>query len=729
MKKSVRRLLSCAMATAMVAGLCMTASAFTYPSSYWPLQEQWTEATQAQNPDQIISVAQQTYDLLIPYGLSQDVCWNLEPKCAQASWACEIKGDIDGAILWLQRQLEMDYWLTENVSSYRDSILDNEARLDYLEAARDVTIYAQSNDDASPYSVGPRTGTWYGAPVDNPNAAGSAALLYIEFDPTYTAQYWVDYHTNNNDRLQDALNGGVIEVAWNFPASTAGCQQVLSSYSYIADSLATFGSLDATILLRPGAEMNNWEDCDPAVFIQAFQKVAAAAQAYPNIQVVFSPDMVSNRNHDLAEFYPGDQYVDWVGISVYHRTNYAGYNNQPSEYAMGNNTYGSNAYYGQGIYDYDPLVGIRYIVELAREHNKPVMISECGFSYWNGSQDTTAYAVDQLNKFYSYVNMIYPEVKAVFYFDVVEEIEQYHYGLNGSSALKSAYTNAIAGNGAYLEDVNDSATGWENLGQTQLDEAGVLKLATYASFPGVQNATVQYYVDGNLAATSTQAPYYFELDLAALGGGSHTVYAVASGNQFSRTSPTYTVNAPAVPVVQTPSDWAVGLINEADAAGLVTERTEGVYHDQISRLQFAELAVNLIEQATGEAIPAGEDIFTDTDDVMALKAVAAGVTSGTGDGLFSPDRKITRQEICVMLNAVIRYVDEANGTSTLENDDTTVNRELFPDADQIDSWAAPSVALLTNNGLMAGKDSGVAPHDNTTVEEAIILVLALYNQF
>ena len=88
MKKSARRLLSCAMATAMVAGLCITASAFTYPSSYWPLQDQWLEATQAQNADQIISVAQQTYDLLIPYGLNQDVCYNLEPKCAQASWAC-----------------------------------------------------------------------------------------------------------------------------------------------------------------------------------------------------------------------------------------------------------------------------------------------------------------------------------------------------------------------------------------------------------------------------------------------------------------------------------------------------------------------------------------------------------------------------------------------------------------------------------------------------------------
>ncbi len=729
MKKSARRLLSCAMATAMVAGLCITASAFTYPSSYWPLQDQWLEATQAQNADQIISVAQQTYDLLIPYGLNQDVCYNLEPKCAQASWACEIKGDIDGAIMWLQRQLELDRWLDANVSSYHDAIINNEARMDFLEAARDVTIYAQSNNDPSSFAVGPRTGTWYGAPVDNPNAQGSAALMYIEFGRDYSADYWIDYYTDTSSLFRQAADGGVIEVAWNFEASTEGCRQVLTADSYISETLASLGALDATILLRVGAEMNNWNECDPAVFVQAFQKISSAAQQYDNIQVVFSPDMVNNRTNDLAEFYPGDEYVDWVGMSVYHRTNYAGYNGEPSDYSLSSTTYGNNAYYGQGIYDYDPLVNIRYIVELAREHNKPVMISECGFPYWNGSQDTTAYAVDQVTKFYSYVNMIYPEVKAVFYFDIPREIEAYHYGLNGSSTVKNAYLSAISNNGAYLEEVNGSATGWENLGQTQLDEAGVLKLATYASFPGVVNATVQYYVDGNLAATSTQAPYYFELDTAALGAGSHTIYVTASGNQFSRTSPTYTLNVPGTPVAQTPSDWAVGLINEADAAGLVTERTEGLYHDQISRLQFAELAVNLIETATGESIPVGEDTFTDTDDVMALKAVAAGVAAGKGDGLFAPDDKITRQEICVMLNRVIEYVDEANGTSTLENTDTTVDSARFPDAAQIDSWAAPSVALLTNNGLMSGKDTGVAPHDNTTVEEAIILVLALNKEF
>lgn len=31
-------------------------------------------------PEQVISVAQQTYDLLMPLGLGEDVCYNLEPK-------------------------------------------------------------------------------------------------------------------------------------------------------------------------------------------------------------------------------------------------------------------------------------------------------------------------------------------------------------------------------------------------------------------------------------------------------------------------------------------------------------------------------------------------------------------------------------------------------------------------------------------------------------------------
>ena len=108
--------------------------------------------------------------------------------------------------------------------------------------------------------------------------------------------------------------------------------------------------------------------------------------------------------------------------------------------------------------------------------------------------------------------------------------------------------------------------------------------------------------------------------------------------------------------------------------------------------------------------------------------MAAGVTSGKGEGIFAPNTLITRQEISVMLNKAIQYVDAANETSTLANTSTVIDSQ-FKDASSVDSWAVESMALLTNNGLMAGKDGGISPKVNTTVEEAIVLIRAIYDKF
>lgn len=47
------------------------------------LHSAWDEAVAAKSPEQVISVAQQTYDLLMPLGLGDDVCYNLEPKAGR----------------------------------------------------------------------------------------------------------------------------------------------------------------------------------------------------------------------------------------------------------------------------------------------------------------------------------------------------------------------------------------------------------------------------------------------------------------------------------------------------------------------------------------------------------------------------------------------------------------------------------------------------------------------
>ncbi len=555
MNKLMHRLFSCALAAALMAGLCLPASAygnFKYPSAYWKLHSAWEAA--AGDPDQVISVAQKTYDLLNPLGLGQDVCENLEPKAKLASWACEIKGDIAGAITWAERERTYAKWLNEcgltpsytDRYDYTDLLQSIESRLECLRAAQKVTVYAQSSDSASPYSAGPRTGTWYGTPVDSPRSDTNAALMYVTFQDSYSVAYWIDYYNRTSESFRKAANGGVIEVAWNFnPESTAGAQAVLGADSYISESLRALGGLNATILLRVGAEMNCWSSCDPEVYKQAFRKIATAARSYSNIQMVFSPNDISNRNVTHADYYPGDGYVDWIGMSTYHNTQYVSYDKSQgtASYTFGYNKYYDDAYYGVGIYDHDPLITIKPIIDLAKAHNKPVMISECGFAYRNrsGGQDLTAYAAEQLNWFYSYINMVYPQVKAVFYFDTTFQGGEYDYVLSGSSTLSAAYEKAIRENGAYLSDVKGSATGWETLDKASLTGRNTLRLATYASFPGKHSTTVNYYVDGKQVYSTSQAPFYYDLNLSGLGGGSHTLKVEAKGGQFNGSSQTYTL--------------------------------------------------------------------------------------------------------------------------------------------------------------------------------------------
>lgn len=555
MKKLIRRLFSGTLAAALTAGLCLTASAygsFKYPSAYWKLHSAWDDARAAGDPAQIISVAQKTYDLLNPLGLGQDVCENLEPKAMWASWACEIRGDIAGAITWAERERTYAKWLTEcglapsyaDKYDYTDLIQSIDARLEYLRAAQKVVVYARSDDGASPYASGPRTGTWYGASLGGSRSDTNAALMYVTFQDSYSVEYWIDYYTRTSESFRKAADGGVIELAWNFsPESTSGAQAVLGADSYIAESLRAMGGLNATVLLRVGAEMNCWDSCDPEVYKQAFRKIASAARSYSNIEMVFSPNDISNRNVTHADYYPGDGYVDWIGMSTYHNTQYVSYDRSrgTASYSLDYNRYYDDAYYGVGIYDHDPMVTIKPIIDLAKAHNKPVMVSECGFAHRGSSGDQTSFAVEQMNWFYSYINMVYPQVKAVFYFDTNYRASDFEYALDGSSALRSAYEKAIRENGAYLADVKGSATGWTTLDKASLTGRNTVRLAAYASFPGKHATTVTYYVDGKQVYSSGQAPFCYDLDLSALGGGSHTVKVEASGGQFKGSSQTYTL--------------------------------------------------------------------------------------------------------------------------------------------------------------------------------------------
>lgn len=173
-----------------------------------------------------------------------------------------------------------------------------------------------------------------------------------------------------------------------------------------------------------------------------------------------------------------------------------------------------------------------------------------------------------------------------------------------------------------------------------------------------------------------------------------------------------------------PSAWAAEEVEQARALGLVTPDTDGAFQTPITRLQFAGLAVNLVEQATGAPIqPAPAGRFTDTDSEAARKAAAAGIVNGTGSGdTFSPDASITREELAAMLYRAWEQIYTArHGAPAPEKADLSA----YSDGGEVSSWAAEPVSALARMGILQGSGGRIMPKDNTTVEQAILLVLRI----
>ena len=164
------------------------------------------------------------------------------------------------------------------------------------------------------------------------------------------------------------------------------------------------------------------------------------------------------------------------------------------------------------------------------------------------------------------------------------------------------------------------------------------------------------------------------------------------------------------------SDWAKAEVTAAAEAGYVTESCKAYQTYAINREQFASLAVNYLEKKTGQAIvPAPADAFTDTADEAVLKAYAAGIVQGMGDGVFGPGRPLSREQLATML---WRAMNKAGMTAEIPADLTG-----YSDSPQVSKWAEESLSALIGLEVMVGTGgNSLSPKASCTVEQAILLV-------
>ena len=104
----------------------------------------------------------------------------------------------------------------------------------------------------------------------------------------------------------------------------------------------------------------------------------------------------------------------------------------------------------------------------------------------------------------------------------------------------------------------------------------------------------------------------------------------------------------AVVAEDAPSSWAVNEVNQAINARLVPTALRTNYTQATTRAEFCALAVSLYESVTGSVIT-NRQTFSDTNDINVQMMAAIGVVNGVGDNRFNPDGTLTREMAATLL--------------------------------------------------------------------------------
>ena len=191
-----------------------------------------------------------------------------------------------------------------------------------------------------------------------------------------------------------------------------------------------------------------------------------------------------------------------------------------------------------------------------------------------------------------------------------------------------------------------------------------------------------------------------------------------------------------------PSPWAEAEVNTAISIGLVPEELQSDYQQNITRDEFAQLAVTLcmaqlryvggpeqfledyrryFRDEAGNAVDAVPAAFSDATFWGTL-ASALGVVQGRGDGTFDPDGLITRQEAAVMVSRAAELCGLETGM------DTAAVRNMlaqFPDYMTSAEWARVQLAFCYREGILSQTELNIRPQDAVTRAEVAQMLFNL----
>lgn len=418
----------------------------------------------------------------------------------------------DSAIIYYE--LENEYWIKDG----KDWGAVDLIRADQIRTS--VELYASIDAEAAPVqarlhapSTGPLakfepefgvyTGIYSEQDRHMGNEFAKSAEVYGRNHAIYLAYstYGDEFPWRYAEHAKAA--GGALQIAWE---PLHGLDAVADN-AYLRQWAREARAHGLPIFLRFAGEMNgDWTpwSVPPETYIEKFRLVSdVMREEADNVAMVWSPGEVPRYN--MASYYPGDRYVDWVGVSLYTEPYVNGNPNDSLEAST-------------------PIEKLKEVYELYADR-KPIMLSETAVAH-RTKQDGKShleYGLLNLDRLYRAMPVKYPRLKAITYFnvDLHNTADNFDYSLWNEPSMIELYKTIL--HSPYLLDkVATGAKPTDGKLYRSVTEpvAGRIDLVPFVRIPDIWIGKLEFTLNGRILAEQTKPPFGLSLNAGDIPDGS-----------------------------------------------------------------------------------------------------------------------------------------------------------------------------------------------------------------
>lgn len=623
--------------------------AYDLPQSFWSMNAEYGNALEAKDYNAIAWYGSRIVDLIINEPSNEQTDNIMGSRAYETAFAYYFIGDYANAVKYFKIYIpygERFGW-SDGVRIATEFVKQLKSSLElYIHTSDTQLSYGAKNEP---------DGVLYGQVSEEAKDDESMILLYLEYGMSGEFD-WARVIFNKARE-----SGKSIELALNFPNQGDDARTISASDAYLAqltDMLSEYS--DVPVFLRIGAEMNIWGNyATPEEFKRAFNIVASSVHYLPNVAVVWSVAHTDrwkggDWNYSTDDFYPGDENVDYAGINIYCNKYFEGKRWSGVEQF--------NEICFKTGYSSDPVLMIKDFVE-KYGGKKPIIISECGSAYYTQGEiyeEHHTWAAARLKEIYSYIPMVYPQVKLMAYFNKKISYEYNWYDLNSSPELQSAYDSVTLSPWFIQKSSKNSAAVFFKKADSCIDASSPVTVSTYPHLFGSDTISVDYYLNGQWLASSSEVPYTVTIPAA-----SGVLRITATGSNGAVIDREYTLE------IQRDDSllfWDMGSLMPIQQEALKNVYDRGIiagYEDgsfmpynNVTRAEFATMICRMMKYSANDACS-----FDDAKNHWASKYIKAcsdtGAISGVGGNLFAPDDNVTVEQALKIITVVCGMADSS----------------------------------------------------------------------